>query len=99
MVYGNPDAWVANLELHRYQTTGKADVSYLSELSADAVPSLLTLAAALPPECVDHLRLAQHEVITHPIAWYEWNWRRARAERALSAYTSPTAGDCQVRPW
>jgi two-component system sensor histidine kinase BaeS len=99
MVYGNPDAWVARLELHRYQTTGKANLSYLSELSSDAVPSLLTIAAALPPGCVDRLRLVHHEVITRPIAWYEWNWRQSRAHRALRAYHSPTFGECQVQPW
>jgi hypothetical protein len=96
MVYGNPDAWVANLELHRYQTTGKADVSYLSELSSDAVPSLLKIAAVLPPGCANRLRPTQR---SGPVAWYEWNWRRSRAERALRAYPSQTAGDCQVQPW
>jgi hypothetical protein len=96
MVYGNPDAWVANLELHRYQTTGKADVSYLSELSSDAVPSLLKIAAVLPPGCANRLRPTQP---SGSVAWYEWNWRRSRAERALQAYTSPAAGDCQVQPW
>jgi len=99
MVYGNPDAWVATLELHRYQTTGKANLSSLSELSSDAVPSLLTIAAALPPGCVDRLRLVHHEVITRPIAWYEWNWRQSRAHRALRAYHSPAFGECQVQPW
>jgi hypothetical protein len=99
MVYGNPDAWVAHLELHRYQTTGKANLSSLSELSSDAVPSLLTIADALPPGCVDQLRLVQHEVITRPIAWYEWNWRQSRAHRVLRAYHSPPFGECQVQPW
>jgi Domain of unknown function (DUF4173) len=95
MVYGNPDAWVANLELHRYRTTGKADVSYLSELSPDAAPALLHIAAALPPACANRLR----PTVPRSVAWYEWNARRSRAERALRAYPSPTAGDCQVQPW
>jgi hypothetical protein len=95
MVYGNPDAWVATLELHRYQTTGKADISYLSELSSDAAPSLLKIAAALPPQCTSRLRPTP----LPSVAWYEWSWRRSRAERALRAYPSPTAGDCQVQPW
>jgi hypothetical protein len=95
MVYGNPDAWVANLELHRYRTTGKADIPALSNLSADAVPSLVILAKTLPPGCAARLRLWSPPQKRH---WYEWNSRQSRAERALRGYYSATAS-CQVEPW
>ena len=37
----NPDAWIAEHNLERYETTGKVDESYLFSLSADAVPLLV----------------------------------------------------------
>ena len=39
----NPDAWVAQRNLDRYDETGKVDWYYLQGLSADAVPVLATL--------------------------------------------------------
>ncbi len=37
----NPDAWIAEHNLERFETTGKLDESYLFSLSADAVPVLV----------------------------------------------------------
>jgi hypothetical protein len=96
MVYGNPDAWVAQLELHRYQTTGKANVLALDELSADAVPTLLVLAKALPPGCEEQLRLPR----VSDRHWYEWNLRDARAQRRMARWTpARPIGACPVQPW
>src|SRR5581483_2132873 len=97
MVYGNPDAWVAQLELHRYQTTGKANISSLADLSADALPTLVTIAKTLPASCTSGLQLG----IGPHRHWYEWSAREARARRALEGF-SPMMnplGECPVAPW
>ena len=49
----NPDAWIAEHNVDRYEATGKVDWYYLRGLSADAAPVLATLpdgvvACALP---------------------------------------------------
>jgi two-component system sensor histidine kinase BaeS len=65
----NPDGYIAQRNVDRYQHTGKADWDYLSGLSADAVPVL----AGLPsdgPLCVPAARTGD---------WLEWNLGRVRA--------------------
>jgi uncharacterized protein DUF4153 len=84
MVYGNPDAWVANAALQRYRATGKIDVLYLSTLSLDAAPTLLTIADALPADCATYVRWTVLSKDRHA-DWYEWSARRARAERAIQS--------------
>lgn len=69
----NPDAFVAEQNLERYEQTGKVDWSYLSELSADAVPALADRSpsrACLEPAGADG------------DDWLEWNLGRARAAGA-----------------
>ena len=39
-----PDAFIAERNVERFLETGKVDLSYLSDLSPDAVPTLATLA-------------------------------------------------------
>jgi two-component system sensor histidine kinase BaeS len=79
----NPDAWVAERNLDRYEATCKLDARYLQTLSADATP---VIAERLPPDvarCVlqdlpsNSLR---PEALDDPRAW---NLGRARAEEAL----------------
>ena len=45
----NPDAWIAQHNIDRYETSGKVDWSYLQTLSDDALPVLSTL----PPNLVE----------------------------------------------
>ena len=42
----NPDAWVAGRNIDRYEATGKLDLRYLQDLSADAAPVIVGPAAA-----------------------------------------------------
>ena len=42
----NPDAWIAQHNVERFEATGKVDYSYLRGLSLDAAPVLVDL----PPE-------------------------------------------------
>ncbi|HEU4337970.1 MAG TPA: DUF4153 domain-containing protein [Nocardioides sp.] len=80
----NPDAWVADRNLDRFDATGQLDLRYLQTLSADAAPAI---ADRLPPEasrCVlqdmpDNEMRA--EVLDDPRAW---NLGRSRAEQPLT---------------
>jgi signal transduction histidine kinase len=69
----NPDAWIAERNIERYDDSGEADWSYLRDLSEDALPTLATLPAE-----VRHCALARAEADDDD--WLEWNLGRARAE-------------------
>ena len=80
----NPDAWVAGRNIDRYEATGKLDLRYLQELSADATP---VIADRLPPK-VSRCVLEQlpdnemrAEALDDPRAW---NLGRSRAEGPLT---------------
>lgn len=79
-----PDALVARADVNRFAATGVIDTSYLSWLSADAVPALDRL-----PEPQRSCALAQ-QTIAHD-SWPAWNWGRSRADRILQARP---AGPC-----
>ncbi|WP_224277269.1 DUF4153 domain-containing protein [Nocardioides lacusdianchii] len=81
----NPDAWVAERNLDRWEATGKLDLSYLQTLSADAAPVIVdrlpedVARCVLEPSSSDVLR---EESIEDARAW---NLARARAVDALAA--------------
>jgi hypothetical protein len=75
----NPDAWIAQRNLDRYDETGKVDWAYLQGLSADAVPVLGTL-----PDDVVVCALTGHEVGDDD--WLEWNLGRHRADPLLRSH-------------
>jgi hypothetical protein len=85
----NPDGVVASRNVARFAETGRVDLSYLAELSPDAVPSL----SALPPTlraCV----LEEHtELLADPDYWPAWNLGRARARTVLE---HPTEVPCST---
>ena len=86
----NPEAWVADRNIDRYEATGKLDVRYLESLGDDAVP---TIVAGLPPEvlaCFTSPEAGNTSVL-------EWNLGRVRAADALSSSSpagDPFAGTC-----
>lgn len=95
----NPDAWVADRNLDRYEATGRLDLDYLQSLSADAAP---VIAERLPEEvsrCV--LQLLPYDSL-RPEAMDDeraWNLGRARAEDAvarldLAAMASGRGDEC-----
>lgn len=69
----NPDAWIADHNLDRYESTGKVDWYFLSQLSDDAIPTL-----------ADRLEGERNCAFTSdrgaPDTWLEWNLGRSRAE-------------------
>ena len=86
----NPDGWIADHNIDRYEATGKIDWFYLSGLSADAVPAVMGL-----PEgergCAMPSRWLEREQ-----GWLSWNLGRARAEDAMGGRDLPEPGPACV---
>ena len=84
----NPDAWVAQRNLDRYEESGRIDWAFLQELSDDAVP---TLVRGLPAE-LEGCALGGRDASDDD--WLEWNLGRARAADDLARVEAPAAGVC-----
>ncbi|AWK71343.1 beta-carotene 15,15'-monooxygenase [Rhodococcus oxybenzonivorans] len=78
----DPDAYIAQKNVERFEETGRIDVSYLRSLSVDAVPALDRLPE---PERSCALYRLQHEV-DEGAEWYEYNAARNRARDLLAAH-------------
>ncbi|MDQ4112730.1 MAG: DUF4173 domain-containing protein [Actinomycetota bacterium] len=74
----NPDAWIAEHNVSRYEETGKIDTDFLAELSDDAVPALKELPADLR-SCVLGPNDREGD-------WLEWNLGRERADGLTTIY-------------
>jgi hypothetical protein len=83
----NPDAWIAQHNLDRYQATGKVDWSYLRGLSLDATPTLVDL----PPE---QAACALGDTSPDTDGWTGWNLARVRARDALDDFVLPARAGC-----
>ena len=75
----NPDAWVAQRNIDRFEAGRSLDVLYLSTLSADATP---TLVDNLPDEVIRCMVAARYDMRPwdDPLAW---NLGRHRAQAVL----------------
>jgi hypothetical protein len=87
LALANPDDWIAEHNIERYEQTGKVDWSYLRGLSADATPTL----ADLPPE---QAACALGDPSPEKDGWAGWNLSRARAVDALDDFELPDAAGC-----
>jgi signal transduction histidine kinase len=76
----NPDAWIAEHNVSRYEETGKIDTDFLSELSDDAVPALTMLP--------DDLRSCVLGTNDREGDWLEWNLGRERADGLTPVYAA-----------
>ncbi|WP_432073544.1 DUF4153 domain-containing protein [Streptomyces wuyuanensis] len=85
----SPDALVAERNVERFETTGKIDVRYLRDLSADAVPALDAL-----PEPVRSCALREIELDLRETeqSWYETSWGQARAREILEKRPASAGG-------
>jgi len=79
----NPDAYIAERNIERFEQTGRIDSSYLSGLSDDAVPALAALPESERACIVTSQRASGHD------DWLEWNLGRSRA-----ASLSSSIGTC-----
>ena len=82
----NPDAWIAEHNVSRYEETGKIDTDFLAELSDDAVPALKKLP--------DDLRSCVLGPNDREGDWLEWNLGRERADGLTPVY--PGTADATV---
>jgi hypothetical protein len=88
----NPDRFIADRNVDRYERIDRIDTRYLSGLSADAVPALDRLPAELRSCALGDLA---RSLTDHPDGWREFNASRASARRLLAGAPAGTAaGDC-----
>jgi hypothetical protein len=76
----NPDALIADRNIARYQQQHRIDLSYLSGLSADAVPALGKLPTSLR-SCV----LRGMDLRSDQGDWRRWNYGRQHAAAVVAA--------------
>ncbi|MFE2293959.1 DUF4153 domain-containing protein [Streptomyces sp. NPDC059452] len=76
----SPDAVVAEQNVRRFEARGSIDISYVKDLSADAVPALDKLPE---PQRSCALRVVQYELRTSDSPWYATSWGQVRAEEIL----------------
>ena len=81
----NPDAWIAQRNVDRYDETGDLDWTYLRGLSDDAVPVLTTLPDDVRGCVLDGREQADDD-------WLEWNLGRWRAADDLPETTGVPEG-------
>ena len=79
----NPDAYIANHNVTRYEKTGRIDLAYLASLSPDAVPALVRLPAEIRG-CA--LQWLAPELRNSADRWYDFNMARVRARRLLGSH-------------
>jgi len=78
----NPDGFIAERNVDRYQRTGDLDTTYLATLSLDAVPALDRLPAGRR-DCA--LWRLYADLDTPGDDWRSWNLDRQRARAVLDA--------------
>jgi hypothetical protein len=87
----NPDAYIAQHNVHRYVSTGTIDVYYLGTLSPDAVSALQSLPE--PYRSCALRAIDAHLREQGPDTWPEWNLGRSLARQSLAAHP-PTDVAC-----
>jgi hypothetical protein len=88
----NPDRFIAEQNVTRYEQTGKIDLSYLADLSADAVPALNRLPEPQRTCALRWIALGVTADATN--GWIGWNLGRAQAEDLLVGYVPAPFETC-----
>jgi hypothetical protein len=83
----SPDGMVAERNVQRYETTGKIDIGYFQELSADAVPAMDTLPEPLRSCALDGIAQSLED---RDKPWYATSWGESRAREILSERQTDT---------
>jgi uncharacterized protein DUF4153 len=90
LVFWNFEAWIVNRNIDRAATTGKFDARYASELSHDAVPTLVARRAEIPVAQRDSVMIQLGcERLPAERRWFEWNSSVAAADLALRSVQRP----------
>ncbi|MEH1130489.1 DUF4153 domain-containing protein [Micromonospora sp. CPCC 206061] len=77
----NPDRFIAERNVDRFEQTGRIDTAYLSNLSADAAPALDDLPAPLRGCALQEIA---HDLEREPDGWREWNLGRREAREVVA---------------
>lgn len=93
----NPDAWVAERNIDRYEQTGDLDVRYLQSLSADAAPVVVERLPERVAACVLQYLPANQLAEEDRTVW-GWNLGRERARDALADVDLPPPPDASGDP-
>ncbi|MFL6079700.1 MAG: DUF4153 domain-containing protein [Ornithinibacter sp.] len=93
----NPDAWVAGRNIDRFDAGQPLDTLYLSTLSADATP---TIISGLPADVASCVTRGSAGLPAESEDWLSWNLGRQRAETAEEklAAAGGTATDAICAP-
>jgi Domain of unknown function (DUF4173) len=86
----NPDGFIAEQNIQRFEATGKLDLQELSTLSGDAVPALLKLSPRLQA-CV--LREVNAD-LSEADPWHSFNLGRTHARDLLAGTDMARNGSC-----
>jgi hypothetical protein len=89
-VFWNYEAWIVNRNIDRAAGTGKFDGVYATQLSTDAIPTLISRRGEIPPDArvIVDARLA---CVALPAErrWFEWNRSVRESDRALRSWNRP----------
>ena len=85
----NPDAYIAEQNIERFERTGRIDWAYLAGLSDDAAPAL----ARLP----EHYQACVVGAAATADDWLEWNLGRARVAETVQPLELPAPRNCVSR--
>ncbi|MEK7069162.1 MAG: DUF4173 domain-containing protein [Patescibacteria group bacterium] len=89
MNFLNPDVFIAQKNLERFNATGKIDFDYLSGLSSDAAPVLIGIFEKSDATERSPLGRALYDrSIVGPEAWQSWNQSREIEMQLLNSYRS-----------
>jgi hypothetical protein len=83
----NPDRLIARVNIQHAIAGRDFDASYVTSLSADAVPELVGSLEKLsaPQRCALASRILLNEPLSEIPGWRRWNWSRAEAAHSLAA--------------
>ena len=101
----NVDGFIAARNLARLQASGELDVTYLAQLTGDAIPTMANgLTEASPPELLAYLACQRAIRTDQPsdTSWQSLNWGRRAAAQALdeiSVRLRRYAVDREDRAW
>ncbi len=102
LVFWNYEAWIVNRNIDRAAQNGKFDLDYAVRLSRDAIPTLISRRAEVPPEARAGVE-AWLSCVPLPAErrWFEWNRSVRATDRALrseNALRSANQARCIAPP-
>jgi hypothetical protein len=90
----NPERWIAQHNIDRYEAGEKIDLYYLSAMTGDAVPALVNLPEDERNCVLGHIK---RDLAANPDEWFEWNYARENARHILATQFPRGFGKCKGR--